>query len=558
MPPADPASPPPAARKPDPEKRLIRGSTLLLAGRLISKLGNFATQVLIVRYLSQSSYGAFAYALLVATMMQSAITLGLDRSIVRFLAIFHEERDYRKLFGTITMAMLVILSLSLVTVLFLYGFQGVVGRWVHDDQALGLLLVLVFLAPVQALDELLVGMFAVFAKPRSIFLRKHILAPSLKLVAVLALMLTRSNVFFLAAGYLAASLLGVAIYGYQLLRVFREQGLLEHWKLRNLVMPWREVFGFSLPLLTSDLVSVTMNTISVMLLGHYWGTTSVAGLRAVHPTAKLNELVMTSFATLFTPLASRMFANHDRAGINRLYWRTAIWIAIFTFPIFALTFSLAQPITVLLYGARYQQSAAILALMALGYYFNAALGFNGLTLRVTGKVRYIVFMNVATVVVSFATSWLLIPRLGALGAGIALMVSLIVHNLFKQWGLRLAGVHLFEWRYLRVYAVIVACAVALLAFQLGTSAPVWVSLLLAAFAALVVIRVNGRMLEVGQMFPEIMRLPGMGFILPGAVAEEVKTVQTTGASAGEVQREAGPLVGRATRVRGDRAPVPRR
>lgn len=515
-PPAE-ADPPSSERpKTDSTRRLIRGSTLLLLGRLISRLGNFATQILIVRYLSQSAYGAFAYALVVITLVQSIITLGLDRSIVRFLPIFHEERDHRRLFGTIAMTVLVIVSLGLAAALALYVFQGTIGRWVHGEQALPLLLVLIFLAPAQALDEIVVSMFAVFAKPRAIFLRRHVLAPVLKLAVVIGLIVGRSDVFFLAVGYLASTLLGLGIYGYQLYRLFRDEGLLENWSFRDIVMPWRQVFSFSIPLLTSDLVYVAMNAINVMLLGHFWSTTSVAQLRAVQPTAKLNELVMGSFATLFTPQAARMFAHNDRTGINDLYWRTAIWIAIFSFPLFVVTFSLAQPITVLLYGSRYEQSAPILALLSLGYYFNAALGFNGLTLKVYGMVRYIVLMNVATVIVSVAVSLLLIPRLGALGAGIGTLVALVVHNLLKQVGLRLGtGVSLFEWRYFRVYLVIVLCALGLLAAQLATSPPVFVSLGLAVVVTLIVFRVNGKMLEMSQTFPEAMRFPGARFLISG-------------------------------------------
>jgi O-antigen/teichoic acid export membrane protein len=505
--------PPPRS---DPTRRLVRGSTLLLLGRLIAKLGNFAAQILIVRYLSQSAFGAFAYALVAVTLVQNIITLGLDRAIVRFLPIFHEERDYRRLFGTIALAVAVILSLGLVAALVLYGFQGFVGTWVRDESSLALLLILIFLAPAQALDDLLIGMFAIFAKPHSIFFRRYLLAPGLKLAVVLGLILTGSSVYFLAAGYLASTLLGLGIYGYQLVRVFRNEGLLQNLSIRNLIMPWRQVLGFSIPLLTSDLVYVAINATNVLLLGHFWDTTSVAALSAVQPTARMNEIVMASFATLFTPMAARMFAKDDRMGINDLYWRTAIWIAVFSFPIFAVTFSLAQPITILLFGARYEQSAPILALLSLGYYFNAALGFNGLTLKVFGRVRYLVLMNLATAAISVVVSLLLIPRLGALGAGIGSMVALVVHNLLKQAGLRLeTGVSLFERQYARVYLVITLCALGLLAFQVATSAPVFVSLAMAVVAALIVLRVNGKMVQATETFPEAMRLPGVAFLVSG-------------------------------------------
>ena len=73
-----------------------------------------------------------------------------------------------------------IVSLGLAIALLLYSFQGLVAPSLGtDQQSMTLLLLLIFLAPVQALDGLLVGMFAVFASPRSIFFRKYVLGPGL-------------------------------------------------------------------------------------------------------------------------------------------------------------------------------------------------------------------------------------------------------------------------------------------------------------------------------------------------------------------------------------------
>jgi O-antigen/teichoic acid export membrane protein len=503
----------------DPGRRLVRGSTLLLVGRLISILARFLTHVLTVRYLSQSVFGGFAYALAIVGPVQSFITLGLDRSVARFVPIYHEHRDLRRLFGTIVMTIVVILSLGLVAVLVLNGFRGTIGTLVHDDQAIALLLVLIFLAPIQALDDLLVNLFAVFAKPRAIFFRRYLLAPGLKLAVVIGFIVSGSDVFFIAIGYIASSLLGLGIYAYLFYRELKDHGLFVGWSLRELVMPWREVMSFSLPLMTTELVS--MNTMSVVLLGYFWNTSSVAGYRAVFPASKLSELVTASFTTLFTPTAARMFARNDRDGINRLYWRTALWMAVASFPIFAATFSLAQPITVLLYGSRYADSAPILAMLSLGYYFNAAFGFNALTLQVFGKVRYLVLLNVATIALNTVLSLLLVPRMGALGAGIATMVAVIIYNVLKQFGLRLGtGISLFERRYRRGYLVIALGALGLLAVQLLTAPPMYVSLALAILTALFVVWANRDVLELDLMFPEVMRIPGARYFVRGRAGRD--------------------------------------
>jgi O-antigen/teichoic acid export membrane protein len=282
-------------------------------------------------------------------------------------------------------------------------------------------------------------------------------------------------------------------------------------------MPWREVLGFTFPLLTTDLTYAAMSTLSVVLLGHAWGTTGVASLTAVLPAARMNELVMNTFGILYVPLAARMFAVQDRLGINALYWRTSMWIAIFTFPVFAVTFALAEPLTVTLFGERYAASAPVLALLAAGYYFNAALGFNGLTLKVFGLVRAIVLINLATIASSVLLSVLLIPGMGAFGAAIAITGALVIHNLLKQVGLKLGtGVRLFETRYLRAYAGIAACAAGLYLVRALLSPPVPVVVALAALASWILLRANADLLELGDTFPEVMRMPGMKFLLPPA------------------------------------------
>lgn len=496
-------------------KGQIRGSSLLLAGHVLAKGANFLVQVLIVRYLSQTDYGAFAYALAVVHLGKTVATFGLDRAITRFVPIYHEQGEYNKLFGTIVMVVSTIVSLGLALALLLHGGQRLIARsFVSDQQAMGLLLLLIFLAPIHAIDDLFVGLFAVFAKPRAIFFRKHILAPGLRLIVVSALVLSNGTVFVLASGYLAAGVLGVVIYAVMLFRTMRDQGLFRHFNIGSLNFPWREVLWFTIPLLTSELVYIVMNTLDAVMLEYFRNITDVAALRAVQPAAVNNRLVMTSFATLFTPLAARMFARQDREGINNLYWQTAIWIAIFSFPIFALTFSLARPITLLLYGARYEQSAIILALLSFGYYFHAALGFNGITLKVYGKLRYIVTLNILAAVGNVGLNLLLIPRYGALGAAVGTVCTLILHNILKQAGLRLGtGINLFEWRYFKVYLTIAASALGLLLIQSLTSAPVYISILLAGLASFLVFWLNRRLLDIEKTFPELLHVPLFRLIL---------------------------------------------
>ena len=418
---------------------------------------NFLVQVLTVRYLTTTAYGAFAYALSIVDLGQMVATFGMDRTITRFLSIDDEHGDHDRLFGTLAFSLAIVGGLGLAVVLLVLGFQGLVpgGGLPGDAQAAVLLAILIVLAPIQAFDALLTGVLSVFASPRSIFIRRFVVAPGLKLAVIILLVVGQAGVEFLAWGYVVAGVIGIAVYGVLIGRLFHVRGLWARLRPRHLDIPVRELLLFTIPLLTTDLVYIVLNSSDAILLGWFRGADDVAAFRVVLPAAGLNQLVFSSFTLLFVPAASRLFARNDRDGVQDLYWQTAIWMAVISFPLFALTFSLAGDVTNTLYGDRYSGSALFLAMLSFAYYFNTALGFNGLTLRVYGAMRSIVLINVAAAVTNLVLNLVLIPLYGPLGAAIGTTTTLILHNVLKQVALnRTTGISPFDTRYARVYAVI--------------------------------------------------------------------------------------------------------
>ncbi len=496
----------------DTVRKQLRGSSLLLAGRFLSRGINFVSQLLIVRALTTTAYGGFAYGLAVVALWEGLSALGLQKAITRFLPIYHERGQLARVRGAILLVLIAIGLTSAIAIGSVHLTPDLMARLVHDKGPQDLLLVLIFLVPVEALDELLVGLFACFARPRAIFLRKHVVGPLLKLTVVLALTLTHADAGFLAQGYVVASVLGLGLYIVLLVRLLRQEGLFEGARVRAFEVPSREMFAFTLPLLSSSLVPIVVHSSATMILAYFHSADEVAKYRAILPAAHLNNIVLASFGTLFTPLAARLFARGDWAGVRSLYWRSAVWMAVLSFPIFALTFSCARSLTVTLYGERYADAWIILQLVSGAYYFSAALGNNGLTLKVLGKLRYVVTINVLAMVANVLLTLALVPRLGAVGTGIATAAALVVHNILKQAGLRKAGITAFDRSTLPVYAVITAGALGLFALQMLVS-QFLVLLVAAAAISFVVLVFTKHALRVEETFPELLKLPVVGWIL---------------------------------------------
>jgi O-antigen/teichoic acid export membrane protein len=493
----------------DATRKQIRGSSLLLFGRVLSLGVNFVTQVLMVRYLSTREFGELAYGLAVVSFFRIFASLGLQDAIPRFVPIYRENREYGKMYGTIVLAVGAVLVTGVLIVFIVWLVPlFLVPSAAHETlPRLTVLSILIVLVPVEAADALLDGLFASFAGTRNIFLRRYLLGPGLKFGVVVLLLWMKSTIIFLACGYLAAGAVGVFVYGILLIKLLREQRLLRRFRFREIDIPARETLAFVLPGLVSAL-ALCICPVNAFLLGRLRTMSDVAFYRAAGPISELNNIVFASFTLLFTPLAARLFARADYRGLNGLYWQTAAWMSVLTFPIFAVTFSLAKPLTIFLYGARYAPSGPVLALLSLASYFNVILGFNLQTLKVYKRWRYVIQASVVTALTNLVVSATLIKLYGTIGAAIGSAVTLIGYNLLLQAGLLpTADIHVFDRRYLLVYLTIALGAGGLFFVCSLTSFSFFALLPSAACVSLCVFAVAKKKLSIAETFPELLRLP---------------------------------------------------
>jgi O-antigen/teichoic acid export membrane protein len=505
----------PAGDAADAVARHIRGSALMLAGRGLAMGVGFVTQVLVVRHLSKDDFGTFAFGLSAALLLQSIVPLGLDRADTRFLALYEHRRDHARLLGVIVFEAAVAVVLGILAVVLVWTFPGILSGSEGGSGTAGAVLVLMIaLAPIQALDVLVVNVFAVFASPWAVFVRRFVLEPGLRFVVAVALVVTGAGVLFLAVGYVVAGLLGVGLYAMLMIGLLSRRGFLHDGAPRRIEVPARELLAFSLPLLFTNVVAVASTDLAAVALGHYGSASEVASFRAIQPFAALNLVVMYSFGTLFTPAAARLWARGDHDGLRRLYWQSASWVAVLSFPVFCVTTALAHPLTVTSIGERYAGSATYLAVLSVGYYVNAALGFNGLTVQMLGRIRYMIGANLAVLVWMIAVNGLLIPRWGAAGAVAAVLTTLLLHNVAKQAGLGFgAPIGAVDRRHAIVLAQIAGATAACNVLTAVLDPPLAVGLLLVGVATVLLFRLAAPSLNVGETVPELARMPFVRWVL---------------------------------------------
>ena len=503
------------AERSETTRQHIRGSNLMLLGRLISLGVNFLVNVLTVRYLAKSDYGAFAYALSVGTTAANLLLLGMPRSVSRFASIYQERGDYPAMYGSLVLSTGVIATFgALATGLGLLLRVPLLERFVSDPLSISLLMILIALAPLQALDSLFQSMLAVFAGPAAVFFRRFVLAPLLRLASVALVIAFGGSVRFLAWAYLAAAVVGVVIYAPMLEHALAKLDLWRHFSWRTLRLPFRDILGFGLPLVVAEALAANRATILIVMLESMRGTLQVADYRAFLPIAGLNTIVLQSMKLLILPVASRLFARDDHAGIDELYWQTTIWISVVTFPLFVACIAMPDSMVLVVCGPQYVGSSVVLVALAAGEYFNAAMGLNTYALQVYGRVRFLVWTTVVATAGGILAGLWLIPGLGALGAALATTLAIVIQNVLHHYGLhRHTRIELFRPAYLGVYASLIAALGVLLAVDRLLHPHLVVEAVLVAGVSLALLRLHRKTMDIANVFPELRKLPLLGALL---------------------------------------------
>src|SRR6266851_4795863 len=491
----------------------IRGSSLFLGGNVLYLAIVLLPHLVLVRYLTTEAFGHLAYALSLVSI-GTTYASGFSEAMSRFVPIYHTKQDPSKVLGSIVVVSAVSLLISgLLVSTFAFASGPILALLTKGREPAGLLLILMFLVPLETTDILVMNLFACFARARVIFWGRYIIPPALRVIVIALVVFRHLELPFLACGYLLAELITVVVFGSLIVCELRRQKLLQ--KLSSVRLPIREILSFSVPLMSSNVIGMMGRSIPVLLLGYFHPMSTVAYYRVVLPAACLCSMVPDNFLRLYMPSASRLFARGDTSGINHLFWETSLWMSVLAFPIFLTTACFSRPLTILLYGARYAASAPILAILSLGHFINVIFAFNGITLKVLGKIRLMVILNIVTPIIIVLFNLLLIPRYGAIGAAVATTAGLIMQDLLRQLALWRGGcgVSFFEKRHAPFFLMLGSSAVGLYLIQLVTPNNIYVALTLALTVSTFVLWLVKKHLKIADTFPELLRLPVVGRLL---------------------------------------------
>lgn len=391
-------------------KKYVRNTGWLFFGRIASFVISFLTITFVARYLGPENLGKLSYAQSFVAIFSMFASLGIDQIVYRDL-VAKPEREaeilgtafiVKALFGTLTLFVTVATAffinteplltwlIALIALSFIFQPLGTVGH--------------VFSARVLSKYPTLVG-FGV-----------SLLIPLLKLLVIF---FDKGILYFAAIITLEAFLLG-------LMYIF-----LYHAILKGSVFNWRVRAGMcrslirdSWPLMLVGVTGYLYARIDQVMIQHFLDSTAV-GLyeAAVRLTEPLGFIPGILIGSLFPALINARL--RDRIEYRNRF-RSLIVICLGTSSALALfVFIFAPTIVQILYGPEYSPSVAILKVYVwstLGTIATALL-YNYLTIENRALTQLAYTASGATL--NITLNAYLIPSLGAIGAAIATLITLM-------------------------------------------------------------------------------------------------------------------------------------
>ena len=187
---------------------------------------------------------------------------------------------------------------------------------------------------------------------------------------------------------------------------------------------WRELAGFSLPLLLDGIAERSRDMVQQVLVGRAFGTAGLGQFRYGSRIALLPGLAVVQICgyVLF-PAFSRI--SSDGTRFRQAFLRALGWIWLAALPVGALLLALGQPVVVLLLGEKWRAAGAAASAMA-GIVLCAALtSVAAEAVKGAGRSRLLNWLSAINVGLGLPLIVLLLP-FGLVGVGVAISVIYMV------------------------------------------------------------------------------------------------------------------------------------
>lgn len=389
-------------------------------------LSRLLYNVLVARLLGPSQVGIYYLALTVANLVGVAATGGLETTVVRYLAWRRVDSDWGAFRGTLRFALQAVAALALVGGLAIL----VLAPWVasgifHKPEATTPLRIMSIFVPFFALESVLLAATQSFKEMKYKAYIESILNPALRIILIVPAFFLHERLLYIMSAYVLSYLV-CAYLSYLALR--RSVPVrLQAYPART---DYRELLQYSYPLFAFTLLTFLGLYCDSLFVAHFRDSAEMGMYSVCIRLIFVTSFILPVINQVFAPLISELFRREKLAEVNHNFKFFTLWAVQIYVPVI-LIFLIAPGRILQLFGEGFRVAAPCLVILMVGQFVNNLTGPVGLVLTMAGWTRLQLWNAVAIVGLQSAIAFLLVPKLGMIGAAMANGAAAVIINLVR-------------------------------------------------------------------------------------------------------------------------------
>ncbi len=412
----------------DPHLReMLIGSIIGLGIKVLAAISIFVMNIAVARTLGAAEAGLFFLGFTLATMAAAIGRVGLDQTIVRFVAAQKATNSigmlhgvYRKSIIWVSLASTGLAYLGWININWLIkhlfdqpGFEPVLRSFL-----LAIPLIALYTMQAQALQGL--------RKIAKSMITLNVIVPAALLLMMLLSPVTSATTLVGYFNIACLLTLGIgAVLWIQSAPLKTSKESFPSDLLRKTCMPLWAV----------AVLSQVVQWSSQLMLGAWSTSEEVAFFATAQRTAMLTSFVLFAVNAIAAPKFAAMYAKGDHDGLKRLAIISVRLMLLAAVPALALMLLFPEWL-MSFFGEEFRVASTALVILALGQFVNIATGSVGYLLSMTGLERKVRDNAFFSALIGVTLGFLLIPSYGLLGASIATAVAIASQNLLGVYQVR--------------------------------------------------------------------------------------------------------------------------
>jgi O-antigen/teichoic acid export membrane protein len=394
---------------------------ITLGGAAIGGLLAMVDEVLIARFMGPSTYGLYAIGFMLARIGSIIAAFGLPVTILHFLPVHLTRGEMKQALGSIVGAVLMPLIAGGLFALGLRALSGWFAVSVFNDPGAAVYIdTLALLAPLIALTEVLGHIARAFGHALHYVIIRNLAPPIVYLLAIL-------GVSHLGGPHIAIaySLIGAYICGALLGLIFVGQFALAVIGPIRPQLELRALYAYAFPVLLNASVSLGLLWTDLFQLGIFTNAVTVGIYRACMQVVVAFDVIGATFSAAVGPIYPVLIAQRRHDQLRNTYLAAVHLATLLATPLFLLVLCNSDDLLAML-GPRFTAGAVALSILAFGHFLKVCLGTAAVLLVLGGRQRLEAGNATVAAALNIMLNYLLIPRLGLVGAATSTCTSLIV------------------------------------------------------------------------------------------------------------------------------------